>query len=144
MVCPEGTSIGVYGCTRNAPTFDLGATDSNGNGIYGETFFIRFPALKQSDGSEIVQCPNAFTCDVARAVVDNTGVPAFTNEDNTIQANLCKLFRDNPGAGVAARGGGWPPPPPAIAPPAVRARPPRPARPPPPTNVGTRHRSLQR
>jgi hypothetical protein len=57
--CPIGVVGGDAGCVNTAPRFDVGTGDSNGNGIVGEKFFIKFPFLRQGEGAgfaNIVQC----------------------------------------------------------------------------------------
>ncbi|QDZ20408.1 hypothetical protein A3770_04p29260 [Chloropicon primus] len=95
--CPSNAELTVYGCENSSPKHDRLGTDSNGNGVSGEKFYVRFPALKQNDGSDIVQCPDPFYCDVSKALIDEaTRVPLFTKTDNSAQRTLCASYRDNP------------------------------------------------
>ena len=97
--CPEGSKTNVVGCENSNPQYDRLLTDSNGNGVAAEKFYLRFPSLKQNDGSDIVQCPDPFHCDISKAVLDEqTKVPLFTKTDNSAQRALCSSdnYLNNP------------------------------------------------
>jgi hypothetical protein len=65
--CPTRDTHGIYdeginrtntGCVNTMPQYDnVQIGDSNGNGIQGENFYIRFPPVKQNNGADIVVCP---------------------------------------------------------------------------------------
>ena len=53
---PAAITTTDSGCINNAPFLDVGTGDSNGNGISGEKFNIKFPYLRQNNDENIVQC----------------------------------------------------------------------------------------
>eukprot|EP00899_Mesostigma_viride_P024754 jgi/Mesvir1/5463/Mv15517-RA.1 len=70
FVCPPGSTATNQGCMNIDPQWDPNR---------GVNFWLRFPPLRQSDGSEIVMCPDPFYCDY--------------NRNPTAQ---CNLFAANP------------------------------------------------
>ncbi|UPQ99796.1 hypothetical protein HOP50_04g31050 [Chloropicon primus] len=97
--CPAGSTAGYFGCEYTSPHVDYKTTDSSGNGVFGERFFIRFPPKKQNDGTtDVVPCPSPFHCDAAKAETSSEypRSTTFTTEANTVASALCDDYGNNP------------------------------------------------
>ena len=97
--CPAGSTAGFFGCEYTDPQVDYLATDSSGNGVSGERFFLRFPPKKQNDGTtDVVPCPTPFHCDARKAETSPVfpRSTTFTNQENVVASALCDDFGNNP------------------------------------------------